>query len=326
MLQQARSIPKPERFSSGAPAKRTYFARTTVLFCLGLLLALELVDSALGIRFDHGGNKKRIGVEVLEVVRSAKTPGPDVKAIYLGDSVARQMFHPGEEPNRRVRYLASTGAVSLAGQYYLLDDALRNCPAATDVYLLVFPGVLANDLVPPLSHDYFCAFFHGPRQMIEVFAAKKDTALLASQIVRSLWPNLMAENSRNWIAASPSRASFGARTSAPDPEPLFRWCDRLLNAPPSPVRAPPDCPQIVLSPISRAYLPRLRALCKEHGVRLHVLACPCSDQIRVVDDSSIFEFPIVYLSADDFRDGLHFKKDHIDRARELVVAKYGLSQ
>jgi len=179
----------PDRSIDSHSSRRTTpFARTASLFCLGLLISLKLVDVALGLRFEHGGNRKRFGVEVLEVV---------------------------------------------------LDDALVSCPATEDVYLFVFPGVLANDLVPPFSHDYFCAYFNYPRQIVEVFHTKKDTKL-ASQIGRLVLPNLLAENSRHWIAAAPSRAASENIASAPDPEPLLHWCNKLLSAPPSPTRAPPN--------------------------------------------------------------------------------------
>src|SRR4051794_30844823 len=114
--------------------------------------------------------------------------------------------------------------------------------------------------------------------MIEVFQTKKDTKLLGSQLGRLMLPNVLAENSRHWIVPAPARAASDNIASPPDPEPLLNWCNKLLCAPPSPTRAPPDCAEIVLSPFSRVSLPRLRALCRSRGIRFHVLACPSSEQ------------------------------------------------
>ena len=149
---------------------------------------------------DHGvqrvpfGGGHIIGADVYGATWRARRRTPEVRTILLGDSVARQLFPPGREPkelNGRYRFLTSNQAISMAGQYYLLQDALRSCPGATDVYLLYFPGSLANDLGPDFTHDYFCGYFHSPRQIAEVFAVKRDFTLLASQVGHGLFPNLM---------------------------------------------------------------------------------------------------------------------------------------
>ena len=104
------------------------FVKTAAMFLAGLSLVLWTVDSALGWWARRSGWRKLPGTQVYEAKAPTHRPGPRVKAIYLGDSVARQLFRPGQEPGEDARYLASTGAVGVAGQFYLLQTRCENAP------------------------------------------------------------------------------------------------------------------------------------------------------------------------------------------------------
>src|SRR5204863_127931 len=104
--------------------------------------------------------KNVIGRDVPQAIQAARRRDTDVRTLYLGDSVARQLFKPGEEPSDDVRYVTSNFAVALAGQFYLMDDALRSCPDARDVNLVMVVGAWGNDLDSVCTDDYFCGYFH----------------------------------------------------------------------------------------------------------------------------------------------------------------------
>lgn len=300
------------------------FASTACLFVFGLIVCLFSVDRALGWQSRTFHPRKRTAHDVLEIQYRARQPGPNVRCIYLGDSVGRQLFRSGSEPSGAFRYLTTNGAVSMAGQYYLLEDALNHAPRVRDVYIFCFPGNLANDLVPPGSHDYFCGCFHEPRQIAEVFAVKRDVKLLAAHVGRFLLPNLLSENSRHWVFEAQASTSVSFIHQPTDPEPLLAWCNRLLKAPPSPTIAPPDCPNIVQSTTTLGFLPKIRRLCESRGIALHLLPVPVSARYRIADDDRPFDAGVIYLPATDFVDGLHFRPDAIGKARQRVISAYHL--
>ena len=175
------------------------FLRNSVLFLAGLLGVGFFVDARVGrvIRKSYGkyGTRLVVGFDVYQAVKRSDVPGPQVRVLYLGDSVSRQLFGYKTEPGPRVRYLCSNQAVSLAGQYYLLGRALKSCPNTREVDFFYFPGSWANNLPRLLSHDYYCGYFHTPGEIAETFAATRDFDLLAAQAGRCVFPNLLTANS-----------------------------------------------------------------------------------------------------------------------------------
>jgi hypothetical protein len=318
------------------------------LFLLGFAGAAWVADWAAGrhIRKTLGfnvlpfGGNHIIGADVYGVTWRAHRRTPEVRTILLGDSVARQLFPPGREPKElggRYRLLTSNQAISMAGQYFLLQDALRSSPGTTDVYLLYFPGSLTNDLGPELSHDYFCGYFHSPRDIVEVFAVKRDFTLLASQVGHGLFPNLMLLNSAShpapvFGAAAPPRpaTTAGYQQLPSNREPVLDAATSLAGAPPlahsewDPTAPPQTRELLVQSTVTRAFLPKIRDLCRDRGIRLHVLPCPCSDARPFRDADGVYDAPIVYFDHRQFQDTIHFQTRYLPAVRQRVVETYGL--
>src|SRR4051794_14935389 len=353
MLTEAPPKPTPTpaaaaRARRPRPSRLMRSLKIAALFLLGFVGAAWLADWAAGrhIRKSMGfnvlpfGGGHIVGADVYGATWRAHRRTPDVRTILLGDSVARQLFPPGREPkelNGRYRFLTSNQAISMAGQYYLLQDALRSSPGTTDVYLLYFPGSLLNDLGPDFTHDYFCGYFHSPRQIAEVFAVKRDFTLLASQVGHGLFPNLMLLNSASHAApvlgapaptGPPTTAGYQQLPSTR--EPALAAATALAGAPPladnewDPT-APPYTRQLVAqSGVTRHFLPKIRALCRERGVRLHVLPCPCSEALPYRDADGVYDGPILYIDRGQFMDSIHFQAPFVDAVRRRAIQAYGL--
>ncbi len=239
--------------------------------------------------------------------------------MYLGDSVARQFFPPGSEPNGRVRFLTSNGGLSIAGSYYLLEETFRQCPRAQDAVLLVRPETLQVNLEPPVASDFFCSLFHTRRHVAEVFSVKRDVRLTAIHVGRWLLPGTMAINSA-WrqVPYQLVRPLFSRRdltiapTVAPaEPEvpaePLLRWISLLAGGRFATVHFPgPDrVTDVVLAPVAEHYLARMQALCRARGGTLRVLASPSPASRPWRDADGVFAEPILYLPMDAFGDQVH---------------------
>jgi hypothetical protein len=306
------------------------FLKTSLAFTLGLLCVLFVADRILGWRLTRLHGKACVAPEVYVSLHHADKPAAAVRTIYLGDSVAHQLFPPGREARPDERYLACNQAISLAGQYYLLADALAHCPGARDAYLFYYPGSFENDLGPPLSNDYFCGFFHSPAQIRDVFEATHDVRLSAVQIGRLLLPHLMEANSLNrpMVVWTNTPGGAGDKAGGLGPEPVLTVLNHFTGgsrplAPPLPLDAQGRRP-VMLSSISRQYLARMRALCRARRVTLHVLPCPCSDAIPFVDSEGVYDQPIIYEPHQHFFDGIHMFRAFVAPARRQMIAAYGL--
>jgi hypothetical protein len=323
------------RSSRGEPRK---FFRTLAAFLAGLMASIFIADRLMGMHLKMIGHRGILCPEVRAAVDQAGQVQKNVRFIVLGDSVGHQLFMPGTEGRRDVLFLTSNAAISVAGQCYLAESAMDHCPALGDIYLVYLPFAWVNNLPPALTHDYFCGNFHTAGQVIEVLKVKRDFELSFAHAGRWMLPNLMAANSLSRRAFSLSPMAGGQTAalgqiniaSAPDPERLITQLSAACApAAESTPPLPQGCRAIRLSPVSRYYLTKLRAECQRRGVRLHIVPSPVSDEhngVKYVDTQGIYDVPIIGdIPAVQLRDGIHFKREFIQGARNRMIREYELN-
>lgn len=308
------------------------FIRIAVPFFFVLVLTVGAVEALLGVRNSVRHGRGMIGREVYVAKEAAGRPGPGVTTLYLGDSVARQLFRPGTEQSDVVRYLTSNYAISLAGQFYLLEEALKQCPNVREVNLLLVPHTWGNDLGPPFTDDYFCGHFHDAKHIAEVWRLRKDLRLTTVHASRWLLPNLLAENAARRPQGPvdvPSQAHPIEGWLAPaGGEPLLRVIDALVPPPATASVAAGVAPDGVidlpLSSVSRHYLSRIRTLCGSRGITLRVLPGPVRDSHRYRDPHGVYTAGFLYIEASKFLDDTHVRPEHLGEVRARVIAAYEL--
>jgi hypothetical protein len=276
--------------------RRKYVARA-LGFLLGLVVLVALCERAAGWYTTRTDGRHLIGREVYLVQNRLKAADPAVRRVYLGDSVARQLFPPGEESSPSHKYLTSNQAISMAGQFYLLEQATSAYPNLREVTLFYTANGWANDLDQVYTHDYFCGYFHQAEQIADVFAVKRDLELLSVHVARALLPQLMAMNS----------ALSVVRTKPADEE-----ADTLTAV---------ERPQRRIEPsrISDVFLQRMRRLCARRGLVLRVYPCPAPDAFEIEDPYRVYDAPVVQVPARHFRtDGVHLKKASVPDVRRRV--------
>ena len=301
------------------------FLKTSLAFTAGLLVVLAVTDRFLGWRTARLHGKTTLSPEIYQAIEGARELSNSTRILYLGDSVAHQLFQPGSEDRIDERFLTSNQAGSLAAQYYILADAVRSDPNLRAVYLFYYPVSFENDLEPPFADDYFCGFFHTPSQIREVFGVKRDSRLLLEQIGRLLLPNILATNSLNrplvWEPDQlrPPRAASGSGSSS---EPLVALLNCFWGTEPDdpPPASTANGRPVFLSRVSRHYLPNMRSLCQSHGIAFHMLPCPCSDALAFNDVEAVYEKPILYRPAAQFGDGIHVREAFRQDVRRAAKA------
>lgn len=301
------------------------FLKTSLAFLIGLACAVFAADRLLGARFARHHGRGQIGPEVFVSIDRARHTDASVHTLYLGDSVAHQLFPPGTEARPDLRFLGCNQAISMAGQYYILEDATRHLPHLQRVYLFYYPHSLENDLDGPLTGTYFCAYFHDFAQVREIYRLKHDYRLTTIHLGRWLLPNLMATNDAWRPAVSLPGAPEAPPPAPPGPsgEPLLRLMNALSPSPTTRL-APKPRSQIFLSPTSSYFLGRMRALCRTHHIELRVLPCPCSDVQTFVDPDHVYDAPVLYADSTWFRDQIHLRRPYVAAERRRMERAYDL--
>ena len=278
---------------------KRFAIRAIVFFALLLciVVALEL-SLARANRKTHG--QFRIGEDVYQVLEDADAPHPHVTTVYLGDSVARQLFRMHTEPSPKLLYLPSNQAISLAGQYCLLQKVIARTPQLHHVYLFYTPRSWANNLDQIFTHDYFCGYFHSPALVWEIWTLQHDRQLTEAHVGRMLLPNIMAENSY----LNRSQSNYGV--------------------PIVPVDAASAHP---LSHASLYFLNKMKSLCAQRQIVLKVLPCPCQGSpAQFAQVAPVYDAPVTYYPPDLFlADQIHFKKPNVEPMRNRVIEQFHLN-
>ena len=285
--------------SFGSPATKR-FVVGCARFAIGLAVVLALSEVALARYNAHSWGYRLIGREVFQAQRVAQRVEGQIHTLYLGDSVAHQLFPANHEPDG-VRSLTTNQAISVAGQYYLLREALARHRGVREVVLFYSPRSFENNLDQVFTEDYYCGYFHHVDQVFDTFAVTGSWPLLLAHSRRAILPNLSAMNS--WFNQSGSAVEEGEDPNAP------------LTGP------------IVVSHVSRHFLSLMYQLAGRAGIRLRVLPMPVSDQFHYFDTTGIYDAPILYLPKAMFRrDTIHVQREQIDTARQALTRHLALAE
>ena len=234
-----------------------------------------------------------------------------VPSVILGDSVCNQLW-PQKEDSPNVTHLACNQAITPAGTYLLLNKYLQHNPQTREVFYIVRPQTLGNDLNLNYTYQYFVIPFVND-ESIKLLDYDTITKLYerfgkffvlndyAKQML--LNNNLLMQQYLNHVRHK-SEQTYNHR----------------------------------LSPTAIIYLRKINALCSELNISLHVLPLPVpdtesnhgwelfSDDIKAYGLSGIlgnFTEMIHYCPDEWYRDGSHFKpdvlKEHISELRNIVM-------
>jgi len=212
------------------------------------------------------------------------------KKLILGDSVARQFYEPGQVNSSTVS-LACNQAVSLCGQYLLLQNYLQAGNQPDSVTLLLTPTSLRNDLNQVFTFHYFLKPFY-TQQNMRFFSDQ-----VFNQINKVPFKNLSQIPS---VKASKWAPDYGEK-----------WNKKGEY--------------IEVSEISIEYIDKMQTLCETSGIGFSLIPGPVTDSLRtkcqktlleVSDDKYLKVEPlfvhyfnnITFLADTLFSDGTHLKK------------------
>ena len=264
--------------------------KLTTLFTLKLLCIVLMSIFILPSIFNITGLSQKAllpGTEVyFAIQKSNRNLNSDV--LILGDSVAHQLYEP-EKHNEHYESLACNQAISLAGQYILLENYLKNNTHTKNVYLIYHPISFANRLDQRFTFNYFLKPFYKscylkfitPRT-IDIISKMRYIKYLDIPIVRYTNVPLVIESAQNEEGANQE------------------W--------------------YTLSDLSIEYLHKIKALAIKHKLKLMVISpfldkkyngYSSEDFTEAVNNNGlndIFEgyFNFKYLDSSNFNDHIHY--------------------
>ena len=162
--------------------------------------------------------KDLIGSETYLSIKKAKDAPAHVSNLLLGGSTGNQLF-PNTLFNGSTYSLCCNQAISLTGQYILLHEFLLNHPdpSKLQVFLLLRPSSLRNDLDQRFTYNYFLKPFDHPEYQshLSPYAQTQLKKVPARRLVqipfirRSHWsPNLQNQHQPHHFRISKLSAEY----------------------------------------------------------------------------------------------------------------------
>jgi hypothetical protein len=233
------------------------------------------------------------------------------RKVILGDSVARQLFHPERQPDSDYYHLTSNQAISMLGQYILLENYLKhNASNTEEVVLVMLPESFDSNLDNKWTFTYF---------LLPFFSEENE--------------QYISEYASNQIEKYPFY--FLSRFKQ------LRYIAKYLRIDYSQFKGDSHhTHEYYLSPISIQYIRRMNKLCDEHNITFRVLPSPLPDEHRnddylfmmeQVNDNGLnglfgeYFQKLSYYPDEVFHDdGLHFREDYLDANLLTIIGNMGL--
>ncbi|HLP47754.1 MAG TPA: hypothetical protein VK469_17555 [Candidatus Kapabacteria bacterium] len=281
-----------------------HFKRSILFILMGIAIFLLMETFAF--------KQSAVNKDIYRSIKLAETAGPYPEVI-LGDSVGRQLFPTS--PGEKSLYLTSNQAISMVGQYILLDKYLSRFPGRVKkVILILHPYSLTNNLDQKWSFNYF---------LLPFFSRENDRYF--SPLVFSLM-----ENCKYCYLY---RQGFIKKFINKHLE-NFQVDFSTLNNHPFGFSGFQDVNRIYLAPITLEYLKKLDRLCRQNHIKFHLYCPPISkhfypenffikSQLRengLTEMFSDYFAKMVLLEDDAFKhDLIHYKTGYHKRYRKAII-------
>lgn len=216
--------------------------------------------------------------------------------LIVGDSVCHQMYHGLQEYNEDICMLGSNAAITMAGQYILVEEFLKNHENVTDVYLIIIPTSLKTTFDTTWGYQYTAMPFVETNtiQLLEekTIAQMEDVYgkfFMKAEVVSAM--NRSAVNRKIYLNELQKHVVVDNEKE--------------------------------ISEVSLTYIEKMKLLCDKKGVKFHLYAGPVADtgekhelvEVRLKEEyeNSVLKkyFPeylneIVFYPEEQFTDGIHF--------------------
>lgn len=217
--------------------------------------------------------------------------------LIVGDSVCAQTFSGLQEYNDEICIAGTNAAITVAGQYILIEEYISNHPDATDIYLVLLPESMCRTfdtewgyqyaVMPFVRTDTLCLLDEDTIEIMESVYGKvfMDSRLVKlidkSAVNRKLYLNMLEDHSEGYVQENPFE-------------------------------------------LAEQYIGKIYELCNTRNINLHLVPGPVSeinieknDELRseYEQTSLYYYFPnyfdeVYYYPAEQAIDGVHFSGEY----------------
>ncbi len=281
------------------------FLQKSILLFLTVLL---LFGTGNAFYYNLSKDSPLVAFEVYKALDiSAQSGG--YTSLLLGDSVARQLFHPDEqEQDPSLCYLATSQAILPAGNYILLKNFLQNHPNTKTVYYMARPDNLQANVNFRYTYSYFITPFYR-----EAYRDCLDTQ--TQDAVEHVFGRLFCEQDfAKWMLGRYPK--------------LLEWYNHgLEKAWPLKSRLPDGS----MPDLAIPYIVKMQQLCASQNVEFVLLASPLPKDADTASLKSLeeklqaagigflfdrFASSLLYLDPSQFIDGVHLTQTWLNGNKE----------
>lgn len=238
--------------------------------------------------------------EIIPYIEKVQKKDGSTKLI-LGDSVCNQILNRFQEGNEAFCISGTNRAVTLAGQYILAEEFVKNHKSVTDIYLVIILDSLTTEFDRQFGYQYVVMPF------TETDTIKNLAPSTRSQLRRIYGPLFCWKPVVEVIETSPLNRKLFLN--------FLTYKDQIF----------PLDSDTAVSEVSYQYLEKIYRLCEENDINLHLIPGPHADteeqhirerriEKELNENGSIKYFgdyfdKIEYYPAELFRDGVHFDEN-----------------
>ena len=128
---------------------------------------LIIISSVIFAVYENTKSKRseQVGSDVIYAIELAQEHN-NYRKVLIGDSVCHQLFQQeNQNENEEVCYLGTNQAVTVVGNYILLENYLKNNPQTEKVIYFAGPQSFANDMWLNHTYQYFILYFYNKENM-----------------------------------------------------------------------------------------------------------------------------------------------------------------
>ena len=235
------------------------------------------------------------------------------KHLYIGDSVAYGILSGISEKPEDSTFACTNRAITLAGQYALIETYIKNHSDATDIYLMV----INDSFSAHFDYQYGYQYAVMPFVLSDTIGSYSEGTITD---IQDIYGDFCLDKSFiNLLSQSPLDLKLYLNGLK------YFSAEREIDE----------------YGVSKEYLNKMIECCDENNISLHIFMAPMADtkerreQTRIIQEefkNSLFikRYPgffdsVVYYPEEMFRDGTHLSNDILDDKRWKIIKEIELA-
>lgn len=273
-----------------------------VIFCfvilgLGIISIYEPLDDLFIVMTNSSDYVDNTGTDEIKRYIEKVRQQDNSTQLIIGDSMCCQMFNNLQQYNPDFTIVGSNGAITMAGQYLLVNEYLKNHEGVTDIYIFLHPGSLGRGFDTVLAYQYIVMPFGVFGSLSDLDG---DTIIDMKSVYGAIFLNT---NVIKWLEES----AVGRKIYFN----ILKDYGKKFE-------------EDSIYEIANQYTEKIYEKCKERNIELHLYPSPVSENLHediqkrkmlYQDTWLINKFPdfferVLYFPKEQAKDGTHFSGEY----------------